>query len=80
MPLRSYARLFVFPWRFLRVYRHARRENSTGRLRLWLWRMVALLRLGLVLPVLLLFLRQQFLLFRVFLLQLLRLLLMLLLD
>ena len=55
-------------------------EKINVRLRRLLRRTVALLRLGLVLPFLLLFLGQQFLLFRVFLLQLLRLLLMLLLD
>ena len=56
------------------------RVRRHPRLGLLLRRTVALLRLGLVLPFLLLFLRQQFLLIRVFLLQLLRLLLMLLLD
>ena len=50
------------------------------RLRLLLRGTGAVLRLGRVLPFLLLFLRQQLLLVRVFLLQLLRLLLMLLLD
>ena len=60
--------------------RHTCPENPSARLRLLLRRTIALLRLGRVLPFLLLFFRQQFLLFRVFLLQLLRLLLMLLLD
>jgi len=56
------------------------RLRHRPRLRLLLRGTVALLRLGLVLPILFLFLRQQFLLVGVFLLQLLRLLLMLLLD
>jgi hypothetical protein len=60
--------------------RHTRPENPNARLRLLLRRTVGLLRLGLALPFLLLFLHQQLLLFSVFLLQLLRLLLMLLLD
>lgn len=55
-------------------------EKLGAELRLCLGRRIAPLRLGWVLPFLLLFVRQRFLLFRVFLQQLLRLVLMLLLD
>jgi hypothetical protein len=55
-------------------------KNPSARLRLLLRGRIAFGGLGLVLPFLLLFLSQQFLLIRVFLLQLLRLFLMLLLD
>jgi hypothetical protein len=57
-----------------------RPENLGAQLTLLLRRTIVLLRLGRVLPFLLLFIRQQFLLIRVFLLQLLRLRLMLLLN